>query len=402
MVRLLFCINVGIVIIYFINWLGILESRYWQADFTAFYTGLIIVRDNLGTSLFNFDLQSALQQNILEGKSFKDGLLPFVWPPHSFPVFIPLAWLSLKNAFLVFSFLQFIALIIIAYFTKKILQDYILEVIILSIVLLTSLFPIYYTFILGNHSLFILLSISGCYYSLKKGKDFYAGAWLALGTIKPQLILMPVVMLIVGKKWKAMGGFVLTVLPFMIMSTYMLGWKVWLEYLSVLREAAQYSNFMGFYPSAMYNLKGTLYSSIGSHRWDLIILMSTIGLLFGLIFTLLLWYKKFDTQSSDFELRFALTVLLGLFFSPHLYGHDFVLVFAALLFLIVYAGNNSGSLSLVKLFSVFPLLFFATEIVFKINVGIRFPTLMMIIMMVWISWKLFKDHRADARLEEEN
>ena len=401
MLRLLFCINAGLSITYFITWLSIWDNHFWHSDFTAFYTGLIIVRDGLGSSLFDFDLQSEIQKNILETMSFKDGLLPFVWPPHVVPLFLPLTFMSLKHAFLAFSVLQAMALVIIAFFTKKILQNFPLTNQIVLILFLTSLFSTYYAFIIGIHSVFILLSILGCYYSIKRGNDLSAGAWLALGTIKPQLILMPFVMFIVGKKWKAMAGFVLTLIPFILLSTVMLGWKIWIEYLSILQKVNHYFDYMGFYPAAMYNLKGTLYSSIGFQHWDLIILMSTIGLLFALLSTVILWHKKFDVKSLDFELRFALTVLLGLFFSPHLYGHDYVLVFAAFLLLIVYAGNG-GSLLLIKLFSVFPILFFATEIVFKVNVGIKFPTLMMVIMMIWISWKLFKDHRADARLEEEN
>ena len=396
MFRLFFCINAGLTVLYAVMWFSIWGDHYWNGDFTAFYTGLIIVRDGLGSSLFNFDLQATVQQDILKGMTFKDGLLPFVWPPHTVPAFILLSWFSLKNAFLAFSFLQLIALISIVYFVIRTLKNFPLELKILLITLLISLFSIYHTFKLGNHSLFILLSILGCYYSVKRGNDFSAGAWLALGTIKPQLILMPVIMLIAGRKWKVITGFVLTLIPFIFLSTFMFGWKIWIEYLCILQKVNQYFDYMGFYPAAMYNLKGTLYSSTGSQHWDLIMFLSTIGLLSSLILTVLIWYKKFDTHSSDFELRFALTVLLGLFFSPHLYGHDFVLVFAALLFLIVYTGNNSGSLSLVKLFSVFPILFFLTEIVFKINVGIKFPTLMMIIMMIWISWKLVRDHRAHA------
>jgi hypothetical protein len=396
--RLLSCINAGLTVLYGVMWFSIWGDHYWNGDFTAFYTGLLIVSDGLGSSLFDFDLQFLYQQNLLNGRIFKDGLLPFVWPPHSVPIFIPLTWFPLKTSFLIFSVSQFLALVLIAYFVFKLPVYFPLTKIILSVLLLTSFFSTFYTFISGNQSLFILLSILGCYYSIKKGSDYSAGAWLALGTIKPQLVLMPVMMLIVGKKWKVITGFVLTIFPFILLSTVMLGWKIWIEYLFLLQKVNQYFDYMGFYPAAMYNLKGTLYSSIGSQQWDLIIVLSTIGLILGLIFTVLLWHKKFDTQSSDFELRFALTILIGLFFSPHLYGHDYVLVCAALIALIVYAGNSSRSLSLVKFFSVFPILFFATEIVYKVNVGIRFPTLMMIILMGWISWKLFKDHRAQGQL----
>jgi len=397
MVRFFICINIGLSITYAIIWFSVLWGNlYWKADFTAFYTGLIIVRDGFGSCLFDFDLQATFQQNILDDKIFRDGLLPFVWPPHTIPPLIPLAWLSLKNAYTAFSILQIISLLGIVYLVKIILQNFIPEIKILCAVLLTALPATCYSLIIGNYSIFILLSILGFYYSIKKKNDFSAGAWLALGSVKPQLVLMPVLMLIAGKKWKSVSGFVVSILPFIALSIYMFGWKIWIYYLIIIKEFGKYLDYMGVYPEAMYNLKGILYSISGNQHVNAITTLTLIGLLLSVVLTTFLWHKKFDTQSSDFELRFALTVLLGLFFSPHLNGHDYVLVFAALMALIVYTGNSNASLSLVKLFSIFPVLFLATEIVFKINVGIKFPTLVMIVMMVWISWKLVRDHRTHA------
>lgn len=395
MIRILLCINIGLSIGYAVVWFSMWSVLYLNSDFTAFYTGLVMVRDGLGNSLFDFDLQAFIQQNILEDKSFKDGLLPFVWSPHLIPVFIPLAWLPLKNAFLVFSSLQLIALIIAAIFIKKILHDFSLEIKLLFITLLTALFSTCATLVLGNHSLFILLSVLGFYYTMKKGNDFSAGAWLALGTIKPQLILMPVIMLMIGKNWRALSGFFLTVFPFMLISVYMLGWKIWLEYFNLLDEISGYMDFMGFYPSAMYNLKAVLYSVLGSQYDSEILFVSSLGLFFAMAVTSFLWYNKFNIRSADFELRFALTILIGLFFSPHLYGHDFVLFFVPLILLVIYAGNNRASLSLIKLFSFFPVLFFVTEMVFRIDFGIKIPTLVMIIMIIWISVRLW-GYRAHA------
>ncbi len=395
MIRILLCINIALSIGYAVVWFSMWSVLYLNSDFTAFYTGLVMVRDGLGNSLFDFDLQASIQQNILEGRSFKDGLLPFVWPPHTVTLFMPLAWFSLQHSYIVFSFLQLAIFAAILIFIFKILYYFLFDIKILSILLLSSLFSLYLTFKLGNHSLFVLLSILGCYYSLKKGSEFSAGAWLALGTIKPQLILMPVIMLMIGKNWRALSGFFLTVFPFMLISVYMLGWKIWLEYFNLLDEISGYMDFMGFYPSAMYNLKAVLYSVLGSQYDSEILFVSSLGLFFAMAVTSFLWYNKFNIRSADFELRFALTILIGLFFSPHLYGHDFVLFFVPLILLVIYAGNNRASLSLIKLFSFFPVLFFVTEMVFRIDFGIKIPTLVMIIMIIWISVRLW-GYRAHA------
>ena len=59
-------------------WRGML----WRADFTNFYTGWSIVLAGDGQRLYDLAIQARVQQQILDGRSFADGLLPYVNPPH--------------------------------------------------------------------------------------------------------------------------------------------------------------------------------------------------------------------------------------------------------------------------------------------------------------------------------
>lgn len=82
------------------------QGMFWRADFSAYYTGWAIVRDGLGEQLYDFDLQTRYQQQILEGRSFSQGLLPYLNPPHATLPFVPLALLTRADAFWVWSLVQ--------------------------------------------------------------------------------------------------------------------------------------------------------------------------------------------------------------------------------------------------------------------------------------------------------
>ena len=66
-----------------------------------------------------------------------------------------------------------------------------------------------YNFLLGAFSLFLLICLWQFYRALKNGREGQSGVWLAAGLIKPQNILLPGVLLLGARRWKAIAGAVL-------------------------------------------------------------------------------------------------------------------------------------------------------------------------------------------------
>ena len=91
---------------------------------------------------------------------------------------------------------------------------------------------------------------------------------------------------------------------------------------------------MSVRPSVMWNLRGTLTSMLGA---DVTVQqarrINTIALVWQLACLAVvawLWRGRWDAGSPAFAIRFSLTLVLGLLFSPHLNPHDgLVLVPAA-------------------------------------------------------------------------
>ncbi|HQE93092.1 MAG TPA: hypothetical protein PLH19_09845 [Anaerolineae bacterium] len=81
--RAIFVLNVALALSSFGLWgLALRQGLYWRADFTMLYTGGMLVREGHGTQLYDLEVQTQYQQQILSGKSFRDGVLPFNYPPY--------------------------------------------------------------------------------------------------------------------------------------------------------------------------------------------------------------------------------------------------------------------------------------------------------------------------------
>ena len=65
--------------------------------------------------------------------------------------------------------------------------------------------PLLMTFQLGQVSLFILVCLLGFYDALRTDRPRAAAVWFVLGTIKPQLFLVPAVTLVAARRWRSAG-----------------------------------------------------------------------------------------------------------------------------------------------------------------------------------------------------
>ena len=74
-----------------------------------------------------------------------------------------------------------------------------------TLVLLVS-FPVASTLIVGQPQLLLACAVAECYLSLRRGRDFAAGLWLALLLFKPQYGLLIGLVLIWKRRWAAIAG----------------------------------------------------------------------------------------------------------------------------------------------------------------------------------------------------
>ncbi|MBA3468798.1 MAG: DUF2029 domain-containing protein [Herpetosiphonaceae bacterium] len=361
------------------------DGDLWRADFTSFYTGWSMVLEGEGERLYDLELQQDYQQRILVGRNFKDGLLPYVNPPHSTLPFVPLALLSRTQAHIVWMVLNAGLLIYLIRRALYVVRDWsTLErwALVSSIVA----FPALYTsFLVGAFSLLVTAALLNCYIALEEGRDRQAACWLFLATVKFQLVLLPALWLFGARRWRAvLWGLGLT-MSAIILTGLLFGWQVWADYVEVLRVHNQAYNYRGMFPEETYSLKGALALLFGQPAYSPIVAITTA--IFVGAGASALWLGQRDRQGSATgrALSFGLASVLGLAFNLHLYLHDLLLVLVPGMLFFLYLRRSGLPTRRYATFALLaPLVAFGAEMTLQTRLGIQIPVILLFILLGWM------------------
>jgi hypothetical protein len=395
LLRAALLLNVSLGVSYVALW-GMLawQGLFWRADFSAYYTGWSIARDGLGEQLYDFDLQTRYQQQILSGRSFSQGLLPYLNPPHATIPLIPLALVSLPAAFIFWTLCQVALLIWLVRLLLQITREWEARERWLMLSAVAAFPPLLFTFQLGAFSLLMLLCVLQFYWSLKQGRDRSVALWLLLGTVKPQIMLLPGVILVAARRWRALAMILVGGAALVLISGALLGWQSWIGFLNALRTTNSYFDIFGIVPATMYNFKGTLTLILGDEQGSLINQISFVALAVVTILTLLLWRGPWQPKESAFELRMGLTILLGLLFNPHLHRQDGVVFIAPALLFYIYLRQRGLSLHAFAVWVLTcPLIVLVSEFTIGGSLGIRALVVMIGVLAVWMGKALVDEGR---------
>jgi hypothetical protein len=357
--RIAVVFNAGLALSLAVVWVHMaVQGVFWRADFTNYYTGWSLVRDGLGDRLYDLELQSRYQEQIVPERGAENGLLPFNYPPHLAVPGALLAFLPRGVAFYVWDFLQLLLLVPLFRSLRALAPDP--HGLPWAVLCTTALAfpPLFMSFQMGQVSLLVLVCLLGFCRNLAAGRPFWTAFWLTLGTIKPQLMVAPAAILLAGRRWRELGIAALLFAAWAALTTAFVGVSCWTDFLHVLRHSAWQFGVDGIYPRAMYNLKGCLTCLLGEGRAAAINFISTTALLLAVLATLRLWRGPWRAGTPEFDFRLALTLQLGLLANPHLNPVDVLaLVAPALLFYRGLRRSGRSARSLTALLVCGPLLF---------------------------------------------
>jgi hypothetical protein len=388
-------LNLALSVSYLGLWMSMArQGLFWRADFSALYTGWAIARDGRGAELYDMDLQAQYQHQILDGRSFADGLLPYINPPHLTLPFVPLAWLPLGTAFWIWAAAQ----VLLTAWLLRLLHDSARSWSVrerrLMYAAVLSFPPLLSTLLLGTFSLLMLICLLQVYRALKHSREERAGLWLVVGTIKFQAMLLPGVLLLAARRKRALASALIFGGTLAGIASIWLGWRVWLDFFALLRVVASAFGVWGIDPAKMYTFKAMLTLLLGASQAYTINLLSTLMLGIVAVATLWLWSGEWRPAEPTFELRMALTMLLGLLFSPHLYPHDGLMLIAPALLFYSYLRQRSLPIAgYAALVLSCPVVFLLSEFVFSASLGSRIPILIMSALAVWMSKALVDEAR---------
>jgi hypothetical protein len=298
-------------------------------DFPDFYCAARMLAEGHGHQLYDADLQREYQARF----AGRVGTL-YIHPPFEAALYLSVAWLSMRYAYLLWSFLN-LALLALAVrrLAKEALVPWDWRVLLAASLIFA---PLLLCFLQGQDSVLLLLLVTLAFAFLRHDRAFAAGCWLALALFKFQIVLPLALVLVLTSGRSARGGlakgFSLVALALAGLSAAISGWSVFTVYPRFLLHL-QDQPFAGIMPRAMANFRGLIYFLFGSDQsYRAVVALSLC--LAALIRTLTLW-RNADFSSDEgsaastrgeFDLAFANTVLFALLVSYHLNPHDLTLL----------------------------------------------------------------------------
>ena len=290
-------------------------------DFPDFYCAARMLASGHGHQLYDAGLQRQYQARY----AGRVGTL-YIHPPFEAAVYLAVAWLPLRYAYLLWSMLNLAFLgIAVRRLAKEILPWNWL----LSLAASLTFVPTLLCFLQGQDSLLLLLLIVLAFSALRHSRGFGAGCWLGLALFKFQFALPLAFVLVVTQSRSVRSGLVkgfsLAALALAGLSASISGWSVFLIYPRFLLHLKA-QPFAGVVPQAMANFRGLIYLFFRSNQSSGAVISLSILCAAALIATFRGWKKIAPNKKDEFDLAFASTVLFALLVSYHLNPHDLSLL----------------------------------------------------------------------------
>jgi Glycosyltransferase family 87 len=299
------------------------------ADFPHFYCAARMLADGHGRQLFDADVQRQYQARY----AGRVGTL-YTHPPFEAVLYLAVAWLPLRYAFVVWSCLS-IALLALSVrrIAGEVLSPWSWRV---SLAVSLTFVPVLICVLQGQDSLLLLLLSVLAFTDLRRGRGFAGGCWLALGLFKFQVVLPLVLVLVLTQSRSSRSGlakgFGLTALALAGVSVVISGWSVLTLYPDFLVHFRE-QPLGGIAPQAMANFRGLICLFFNRDQSDWAIAAELILSAGALITTLIGWMQTRHASQlgpptaihAAFDLAFSNTVFFALLVSYHLNPHDLAL-----------------------------------------------------------------------------
>ena len=348
----------------------------YARDFLGIYVGARAVAMGSGGKLYDLQVQRTLMAAAIS-PYHRGTLMPFIYPAYVAQVLQPLGYLPFRTAFLIWVALNLAIAVWLAtrlarWFAPSLPQR------IAVFVTFFAWMPLQLTLFHGQLGILPTLAIVQALLALRSGHEWRAGWWLSAGLMKPQLILFPVLVFVIWRRWRTVLAFVIALMGLLGISIAGIG--VWFTaYLRFLGEYNRGGAALSLYPEAMQNWRGLVWSLCktenGAASWAVLLALTVISMLLVVVVCYPRSASHFQPCSLPGlagDVRYAIAILFGILSSPHLYMHDWVVAMPAGLVLWCFASQELSSAQSVKkllnrallwLLAAAPVIFFAIQLV---------------------------------------
>ena len=326
-------------------WLGNGYAETGYSDFTAFYTAGKILQHGEAEKLYDLKLQWQMQQEFAQSVQIRVGPLPYIRPAFHSILFLPLAYLQYRTAYLVWMATKVVLLMLIPFLLRAHLLSNGIFTPWLAVLFSLATVPIGVDLLQGQDAVLLLFICVLAFVSAVRGSEFSSGIYLGLGLFKFNLIFPIIILLALRKKGRMLQGFALAAIILVLISIWLVRWEGLKQYPVYLWHISRTPGTGVVMPSNMPNLRGLLsflsFVHVSATFRDLFYVLLVVV---GLISTEAIWKDKTRQRDGLLWIAFAFTLSSALLISPYCSGYDAtILILPA--FLLAGRGINDQLLS---------------------------------------------------------
>jgi hypothetical protein len=365
-----------------VSWIKGEKVLSGNADFTIFYTAARLLRDYPTSGLYNLEIQSRVQRQVLGDYVLAGGLLPYNHPPFEVFLFLPLGCLSYAAAFLVWFGVNLGAIFCLPWAIARMNPAAFNQRRVTLLLTALAFYPFFVCLIQGQDSILFLWCVIWAFLLIREGREFWSGVVIGLAFFKFHIAFFLIVPLILKRRGRELAGLTCSLAGLTLVSTLWIGPVQIRSYMGLLLKMGAAHDQLGFTPEKFQNWIGQLYL-LGLSGFHSLFGTLVIGLL-ALLVLYWIWRGEWKACDTNFGLRVSATLMVALLASPHVYIHDLSILFLTLCLLLeflLFAGRDSDSTLLVMLLACSPFV-----LIFSLPLSREIPIQLSV---VWMSAMLF-------------
>lgn len=293
-------------------------------DFLAFYTGGKLFEEDR-KNLYSLKSQIKMQNKIaINAKKYLP--LAFLNPPfvaYFFSFFNDFSIEKVFNAWLVINII--IVGIICVLVIKLNGYGWYTKIGIAMSVFMSS--SVYYSLRIGQLSNLLLLSTLLSWILYKRRSIFLSGLSLSFLWIKPQFVILPILIIVLHRNPRLLAGFAAGSILFFLVSLQTVGTEGIKSYLDLLATASGWTMEYGNNIADQFTIQSLIVTFTGNFS----IVIKLIGLFLSVLVFLVTFYiskSKLSVDSYKLNIAWASIIFATVLISPHIHFQDLTFLFA--------------------------------------------------------------------------
>jgi len=362
------------------------------ADFTIFYSAGKILHEGPRSDLYDGNLQYKVQKQFAPNVKIRQAALPYNHPPFEALLFLPLIGFSYIHAYLLWNLFNVVILCAIPVLLRDHIAILRTHPLWFWVLVALAFFPVFITLLQGQDSIFLLLVFVLTFVSFKKNADFIAGCCLALGLFRFHMVLpFALILLLQGRK-KAILGFSSVAACWFLISVGLVGWNTVIHYPQYVMQLEVAGAGGAISPGNMPTIHG-LVDPVIATQLGKITSVVIVGILSALLVLICVFFRPNKNKQTNFDLSFALAVLITVLVSYHAYAHDLSVLLLPLLLVANHLREASLPLDLKNGNMLMPMILLCVSPLYMF-LWFRYQHLNLIgLVILWLSWALWREIR---------